>query len=214
MSMHIRLSDNSVTVTDRDCPLIQHSGVELLPGADVLLMIDKLPWDVANSKEMLIHKLINLPNDGVMKSLLETLSLFKGPLLITSYMRGTGTHVGYALDFKPILSKDAHQMGLSPMYNARLNLIEGLLEYLNFIVLRNVVILVEENHIHIHAITPEFINLLPPGVYVKPVYSKKYSNDGYTEDLIKLIEGRAGNRIMSGEDFVNNFQDVKFVRRF
>lgn len=214
MSVHLLLNENSITVTDMTHPICRIDELDFYPGAKLLIMLDRLPWDLPDSRGLFLDRLTKLKTAPVLKVLIEVMSIFSGPLLITSYMRGTGTHTGAALDFKPVLSLDAHKMGLSPMYNSRSDLIKSLMAYNDFIVLKNVVLLVEENHIHIHVVTKNLESLLAPGIYVKPVYSKRYNNDDVTDDMISMIEGRTGGKIISGSEFIKLFGSVPFLHRF
>lgn len=172
----------------------------------------RLQYDTPSSLRSFFERMRQ--RDLAVTCMLSFLTIFSGPLLITSFIRGTGTHTGEALDFKPVLSQDAHEMKLSPIYNTRPDLIRMLTTHDDYIKSLNLVLLIEENHVHIHYVSPRLASILAPGVYVKPIYSRAYQNDPYTQSLIQLVEGHEGGQIITAQRWLELNPDIKFQKRF
>lgn len=188
-----------------------------IPPDPLIIMISDLTSDLPESLSTLIAEIMNfkgnlIREDSLLNVFISAL-VFSGPLILTSFLRGTGTHVGYAIDVKPLLQKDAHHANLSPLYNARIEFLKTLQQWQTFIEALNVVMLVEENHIHIHKAST-YCTVLPPGIYCKMMFNSKYNNDPLTVNLIHQIEGIKGKfnqTVLPIAEYIDNFQKSGLV---
>lgn len=177
----------------------------------LVIMISNLTSDLPESLSTLVSEVLTfnapiLKDDGLLNVFI-SMMIFSGPLIVTSYLRGTGTHIGNAIDVKPLIAKDAHNVNLSPLYNARIDFLNTLAQWLSFIQALNVVVLVEENHIHIHKVSQN-CQILPPGIYCKIMFNSKYTNDLNTSNLIQEIEGIKGKfnqTVLPITEYIDNF---------
>lgn len=193
----------SVTSNDVLLSVINHSssrsimkqGVTIpVSSKCVKLFSGSMNYDLPESRDALIASALKDANAYPLDNAFLGLIPFNGPLLITSYLRGTGTHKGEAIDFKPMLSKaeDAHHFNLSPLYNARIIFLSSLLDLIPFYKQLGLVLLIEENHIHLHSVNHNNASIVGPGIYVKLLFNNNYSNDHESSKLIEKLEGIKG----------------------
>lgn len=210
----------STIVLNKNTIFVNSSLLVDVPGFNFskqVISIGSLPYDKAppgfdSSESALLSRIIE--KDPSILMMLNFMNKFQPDILITSFFRGTGTHVGYAIDFKPSLPVDAHDMGISPMWNCRPDLADVIDKIHKGSAFRDLLVLIEENHIHLNAVSKSPNLGLTAGVFVKLVMSPRYRKMyGNNETILHKIEGHTAGSIIPVSEFRKLLSSCRFKQR-